>query len=170
MTTTRTREAGDLLSTLETHRAFLRQTVRGLSDEQLGLRTSVSELCLGGILEHVTAVERTWTRFIVEGAGAFPPFDEHSYADHHAEFVVGPNDTVAALLADYEATARATGVVIAGLGDLDTDHLLPNAPWFAPGTRWTARRVLLHLLAETAQHAGHADIIREGIDGAKTMG
>jgi hypothetical protein len=44
------------------------------------------------------------------------------------------------------------------------------APWFTPGEQWTARRVLLHIIAETAQHAGHADIIREALDGAKSMG
>ena len=47
---------------------------------------------------------------------------------------------------------------------------LPEAPWYEPGASWSARRVLLHLIAETSQHAGHADIIREAIDGAKTMG
>jgi hypothetical protein len=44
------------------------------------------------------------------------------------------------------------------------------APWFEPGARWSVRRALLHVIAETAQHAGHADIIREALDGAKTMG
>ena len=45
----------------------------------------------------------------------------------------------------------------------------PRAPWFEPGARWSARRVLLHVIAETAQRAGHADIIRESLDGAKSM-
>ena len=54
--------------------------------------------------------------------------------------------------------------------DLDQDHPLPKAPWNEPGARWTARRTLLHILAETSQHAGHADIIREALDGQKTMG
>ena len=44
------------------------------------------------------------------------------------------------------------------------------APWFEVGARWSARRALLHIIAETAQHAGHADMLREAIDGSKTMG
>ena len=56
------------------------------------------------------------------------------------------------------------------LPSLDASHPLPEAPWSEPGARWTARRVLVHLVAETAQHAGHADIIRESNDGAKSMG
>ena len=56
------------------------------------------------------------------------------------------------------------------LPSLDVAHPLPEAPWFKQGASWSARRVLLHIMTETAQHAGHADIIRETIDGAKTMG
>ena len=47
---------------------------------------------------------------------------------------------------------------------------LPPAPWFAPGASWSARRVVAHILSETAQHCGHADILREAIDGQKSMG
>lgn len=49
--------------------------------------------------------------------------------------------------------------------DLDRSNPLPQAPWFEPGASWSVRRVALHLLAEISQHAGHADIIRESIDG-----
>ena len=52
---------------------------------------------------------------------------------------------------------------------LNAGHPLPKAPWFQPGESWSARQVLLHIIAETAQHAGHADIIRESLDGAKSM-
>ena len=106
------RERADLLETLGKHRGFLRETVRGLTDEQAGLRPTASELCLGGIVKHVAQTEAHWASFIVGGAERDTP----------------------------------------------------------PGAAWSARRVLLHIVAETAQHAGHADIIRETIDGAKTMG
>jgi hypothetical protein len=59
---------------------------------------------------------------------------------------------------------------VATLPDLDLSHPLPEAPWFPPGARRSARRVFLGLVAEIAQHAGHADIIREAIDGQKSMG
>ena len=77
---------------------------------------------------------------------------------------------LAELLSGYEDVARRTDQVVASLPSLDASHPLPEAPWFEPGARWSARRVLLHVIAETAQHAGHADIIREAIDGSKTMG
>ena len=56
------------------------------------------------------------------------------------------------------------------LPDLDAAHPLPEAPWFERGTSWSARRVLLHIIAETSQHAGHADLLREALDGATAMG
>ena len=81
-----------------------------------------------------------------------------------------PGETLAGLLEAYANVARRTDELVATLPDLDASHPLPQAPWFEPGASWSARRVLLHVIAETAQHAGHADIIRESIDGAKSMG
>lgn len=81
-----------------------------------------------------------------------------------------PTETLAALLAEYAAGAERTAELVRTLPSLDESHPLPAAPWFPPGGRRTVRRVLLHIATETAQHAGHADIIRETIDGAKSMG
>ena len=79
-------------------------------------------------------------------------------------------ETLAGLLENYAQVAGQTEELVAHLPDLEAAHPLPPAPWFEPGTRWSARRVLLHMIGETAQHAGHADIIRESLDGAKSMG
>jgi hypothetical protein len=169
-TTTLTTEQADLLETLDKHRGFLRYAVRGLTDEQARLRPTASELTLGGLIKHVTATERNWAAFAVGGAAAFPAFDESTYADWAAEFVMGPDETLEGLLARHAEVAARTDELVRTLPSLDDGHLLPQAPWFEPGASWSARRVFLHVIAETAQHAGHADILRETIDGQKTMG
>jgi Protein of unknown function (DUF664) len=164
------RERDDLRETLAKHRSFLRQAVDGLTDEQAHRRTTVSELCLGGIIKHVTQTEQRWAEFIVQGPGAIAVADQTA-ADAYADgFRMLDAETLVGLLDRYEEVARTTDDLIDSLPSLDASQPLPEAPWFEPGARWSARRVLLHILAETAQHAGHADIIRESLDGAKTMG
>jgi uncharacterized damage-inducible protein DinB len=168
---TLTGERADLKETLTKHRFFLRFTARELSDDQARARTTVSELCLGGIIKHVTMVEKGWARFIVDGPSTMEPSDdEDQYQEHLDSFRMLPDDTLSGLLDEYAAVARQTDELLATLPSLDAEQPLPEAPWFEPGASWSARRVLLHIIAETAQHAGHADIIREAIDGAKTMG
>jgi hypothetical protein len=162
-------EREDFLAALEKHRGFLRQTVQGITDEQAAQRSTVSELCAGGLIKHVTRMETRWANFIVDGPDAMV-MDEASYAEHAATFVMQPGETVAGLLEEYDAVARRTDGLVRSLPSLDVSQPLPEAPWFEPGASWSARRVLLHIVAETSQHAGHADIIREAIDGAKTMG
>ena len=168
-------ERADLLETLTTHRSFLRQTVHGLTDEQASRRTTASELCLGGLIKHVAAAESNWVDFILGGPDTMAHGAEEWNAEWVAEdwltqFRMQPGETLAGVLAEYEKVARRTDDVVATFPDLGLSHPLPEAPWFEPGARWSARRALLHIIAETAQHAGHADIIRESLDGAKTMG
>ncbi|MCZ2840030.1 DinB family protein [Modestobacter sp. VKM Ac-2985] len=165
-----TGERADLLESLAKHRWFLAHTVRGLTDEQARLRPTASELTLGGLLKHVTATERTWADFIVTGPTAFPAFDESSAEEWAEEFVMRPDETLAGLLADQTTVAQRTDELVRTLPSLDVAHDLPPAPWFTPGARWSARRVVLHVIAETAQHAGHADVLRETIDGQRSMG
>ncbi|MFP5346974.1 MAG: DinB family protein [Actinomycetes bacterium] len=165
-----TQEHADLLQSLGTHRFFLRQTVRDLTDEQARRRSTVSELNLASLIKHVAAVEDQWVRFILQGPAAIGDFSPERAAAYASEWVVRDDETLVALLARYEQVARHTDEVLASLPDLDAAHPLPSAPWFQPGATWSARRVLLHIIAETSQHAGHADIIREAVDGAKTMG
>ncbi|MFE4514117.1 DinB family protein [Kitasatospora sp. NPDC056783] len=180
-------EREELVETLDRHRGLLRRTVRDLTDEQAAERTTVSELCLGGLIKHVAAVEARWARFITGGAEAMRAGDGDQDGDQDgdragdrrgpgdpeawaAQFRMAAGETLAGLLAEYERVARGTDELVRTLPDLDRGHPLPSAPWFTPGAAWSARRVVLHLIAETAQHAGHADIIRESLDGAKSMG
>jgi len=165
-----TGERADILEALATHRGFLRQTVAGLTDEQARQTPTVSELCLGGLVKHVARTEDSWARFIVEGPAAQEPPDEAAYEAHAASFRMAADETLDGILADYDEVAQRTDGLVTSLPSLDASQPLPEAPWFPPGARRSARRVFLHIVAETAQHAGHADIIRETIDGSKTMG
>ncbi|RQX14385.1 hypothetical protein DDE19_23660 [Micromonospora ureilytica] len=160
-----TGERTDLLQALRRHRGFLLQTVDGLTDEQAASRPTVSGLCLGGLIKHVAGVEHRWMLFTVGGAEAMG----REEVDWVGQFQMAAGETLAGLVERFQAVAGQTDELIATL-DLDAAHPLPQAPWFEPGASWTVRRVLLHLIAETAQHAGHADILRESIDGARTMG
>jgi hypothetical protein len=169
MTETLTGERADLLETLTKHRGFLRHTVRGLTTEQASLRPTESALCLGGLVKHVTMAESAWLEFILAGMGVASGGPSGDVMDWPSGFQMLPEDTIESLLDAYEELARRTDDVVRTV-DLDQSFPLPEAPWFESGARWSVRRVLLHIIAETAQHAGHADIIRETLDGQKTMG
>jgi hypothetical protein len=163
---TMTGERADLLHALAKHRGFLRVTVRGLTDEQARRRTTVSELCLGGLIKHVASTEDRWMKFAVGGAEAM----QSQPVDWEGQFRMLDGETLGGLLDRYEQVAAETDSLVSTLPDLDASRPLPEAPWFEPGARWSVRRVLLHIIAEISQHAGHADILRESLDGAKTMG
>ncbi|GAA2876426.1 DinB family protein [Pseudonocardia halophobica] len=171
-----------LLAELATARAALVATTRGLTDEQAGARPTASTLCLGGLIKHVASVEEGWMRFVVEGPSAmsydlpegvswadFAAGTAREYPqwaiDHQNEFRMLPGDTLAGVVARYEQVAARSEEVVAALPDLSATHPLPEAPWNEPGGVRSARQVLVHVIAETAQHAGHADILRESIDG-----
>ena len=179
-------ERADLLAELAVARAILVATTEGLTDEQLGLRPTASSLCLGGLIKHVAATEEAWGRFIVEGTSAMAldlpegvTWDDlfagtarevpQWMVDRENDFTMLPGDTRADILARYERVAARTTEIVAALPDLDVTHPLPEAPWNTPGEVRSARRVLIHGIAETVQHAGHADILRESIDGKIAM-
>jgi hypothetical protein len=169
MTPALTADRTDLLEILAKHRELFRYTVQGLTDEQAAAAPiASSELCLGGLIKHVSLVESRWARFALDGPGVMAMTPD-SYAEHAAGFRMLPGETLASILEGYDEVARRTDELVATI-DLDGAQPLPEAPWFEPGARWTARRVFMHIVAETAQHAGHADILREAIDGQRSMG
>ena len=149
-----TSENADLLETMAQHRYLLRHTVRDLTDEQGARRTTASALCLGGLIKHVAFMERRWISFITEGPSAMGRDDGDTMAGWAAGFRMLEGETLAGLLDEYEQVAGQIAAFVVALRDLDVTPPLPQAPWFEPGARWSARRVLLHLIAKTAQHAG----------------
>ena len=168
-----TSERDDLLDLLHHHRDLFRFTVRGLSDEAARSRPTVSELTLGGLVKHVTSVEKTWADFVVDGPAPQPDWANIDWSNPPAEvlahqdgFRMRDDETLEGLLAAYDEVAADTDELVRTV-DLDARQPLPTAPWFEPGATWSARRVFTHVVAETAQHAGHADILRETIDGQK---
>lgn len=172
-------ERADLLETLNKHRFFLRFTARDLTDAQANERTTASALCVGGLIKHVAKVEENWTSFILDGAAAFGPEVDWDNIDPENldpdgtwadGFRLVEGETLADVLKQYEEVGERTDEVVRTLPDINVSHPLPKAPWFEPGASWSARRAFLHIIAETSQHAGHADIIRESLDGSKTMG
>ncbi|MFF5969474.1 DinB family protein [Streptomyces collinus] len=157
-------EKTDLLAAFAEQRALLLITLRGLTGEQAARRTTVSELTLGGIVKHLAQGEETWTQIMTKGDGELPDgmLDMGQYR-------MAGGDTLPALLERYARAAHATEEAVAALADLDVAVPLPKTPWSPPEPQyWSARRILLHLIKETAQHTGHADIIREALDGAST--
>jgi uncharacterized damage-inducible protein DinB len=159
-----TGERADLLQILQEQRATLLITVRGIDDEQARQRSTVSDLTLGGLIKHVSHTEKHWVETILEP-------DENAEFDMEwamEKYYMRDDETLEALLAEYAEVARATEAAVAGLDDLDVLVPLPTAPWAPERQWWTVRRTLLHIIRETGHHSGHADIIRESLDGGNT--
>jgi uncharacterized damage-inducible protein DinB len=153
-----------LLAFLGQQRDALRYAAHGLSDDQTSARPTVSELTLAGLIKHASRVEQAWTTFLTTGdTSVFVPEDD--WADG---FRLVDGETLDDVIALSEEQARLTEKVVAGLPDLGAPlpPTIDLVPWIPGGIVWTPRWVLLHLIEETARHAGHADIIRESIDGA----
>ncbi|MFF0147070.1 MULTISPECIES: DinB family protein [Amycolatopsis] len=161
-------ERTGLLEILAQQRTALKAAAHGLTDEQARAVPSASALSVGGLVKHVAATENNWIDMVLRVpqkpfAEALPGMiDSHTF---------GPAETLEATLAEYARTAARTEQAIAGITDLTTPVPVPkDVPWYpADLDAWTVRWVLLHLIEETARHAGHADIIRESLDGATAL-
>lgn len=158
-----TTENLDIVKMLDEQRTNFLITVRGITDEQARTRTTVSELTLGGLLHHVVNNERHWMQVIAD----LDETAEFDLASAGGEYVMADNETVAGLITEWEEVARSTTDALATM-DLDLSVPVPTAPWAPVRIRQSARFTVLHILREVSQHAGHADIIREELDGANT--
>jgi uncharacterized damage-inducible protein DinB len=154
-----------LLAYLAQQRQGVRNAAYGLTDDQARRTPLASSLSVGGLIKHLADAERGWIDVVLQRAASSGDDGASAYLD---SFSLGPDESLSGVLADYDEVARETEAVMAAL-DLDQAVPVPRgAPWFpADVEAWSVRWVLLHLIEETARHAGHADLIRETLDGAK---
>ena len=142
----------------------------GLTDEQARSTPAASALSIGGLIKHAAGVQKGWADRAAS-APDFPPRDtrpmEEIMADYADEHTMRDDETLDELLDKLRRQNDDTLRVFAG-ADLDTPVPVPHeVPWFPQDVdHWSVRWVALHLIDELTRHAGHADIIRETIDGA----
>ncbi|MEU6239371.1 DinB family protein, partial [Kitasatospora sp. NPDC047058] len=154
-----------LTAYLAHQRRALRVTAYGLTEEQARTAASASELTIGGLIKHAARCEEFWTDLVLRRQHGTQRTADESGED---EFRLAADETLDEVLAAYAVASERTDAVIAGITDLGQAVPVPQgAPWIPAEVReWSVRWVLLHLIEETARHGGHADVIRESIDGA----
>ena len=138
---------------LDAQRDSILRKLDGLTDEQALSHPTVSDFCMLTLVKHVAYVERRWFQLEVarrDIPGLWPPPDD-------AELRVEAGDTVESIRTLYEETIAENQQILDAVDELD------SLSGFNLNRRW----VLMHLIEELARHAGHADIIRESIDGTK---
>jgi uncharacterized damage-inducible protein DinB len=158
-------ERDGLLRYLEQQRYVLKLAAHGLTDAQARLTPTKSALSVGGLIKHVASTEDGWLDTVLQLPQK--PFDQ-AMREYEQAYRLGPEETLASVLARYDEVAARTAEVIGRIDDLGRPvPVPPGVPWYPKDVEaWSVRWVLLHLIEETARHAGHADIIREHVDGA----
>jgi len=154
-------ERDQLLAYLVQQRDGLKNAAHGLTEEQARAKPTVSALSVAGLIKHAAHTEKGW----IETMRGNPSYaNERAYAD---SFTLADQETLQSVIADLDRVAAETETAVMGLDNLDATVQLPGAPWYPRNPDgFSARWIILHVLEELARHAGHADIIREHIDGA----
>jgi hypothetical protein len=158
-------ERDGLMKFLAQQRYYVKLSAHGLTDEQARATPTDSSLSVGGLLKHLALVETNWIDTVLRIRS-----DEDGYARYAGSFTMGDDETLESLIEAYDQVAERTEQVIAGVADLDQPVPVPDEPWFRKDVdAWSVRWVLLPLITETARHAGHADLVREHVDGATAI-
>jgi hypothetical protein len=161
-------ERESLLEYLRYHHSVFLAVADGLSDEQARSTPTVSTLCIGGLIKHVTVVAYAWAQQVATAPELLhdDPWSLVGMMPHREEqHVMRDDESLAGLLAAFEEQIAETLRVFSEI-DLDATIVVPeHVQRVCEDGRWTARWALLNIIEEMARHAGHADIIRETIDG-----
>ncbi len=146
-------ELDTALAFLDFARSCVLKKVNGLDEEQLRRRLVVSDTTLLGLVQHLTDAERYWFGYTLAG--------DSRYAEVDSDMVVAPDRSAEEVIAGYRAAIAESDAHIRGADDLDVRTVQP-----VNDESRTLRWVVAHMTSETVRHAGHADILRELIDGA----
>ena len=150
---------------LDYYRATIVEKASGLDRAGMAARVGASELTLAGLVKHLTLVEYGWFQSDLHGRPLPPPFADVDWdADPDWEFHSAVDDDPAALIAGYEAACAASRAAVEEVGG-DLEHPSVGESRRRPGQHYSLRWILLHMLEETARHAGHADLLRQAADG-----
>jgi len=151
-------ERDTLTGSLDWYRAVVENKLDGLSFDQASSIMTPTGLSVLGVVNHLAWVERGWFRdiFVGQDVESIDAPDDNS-----AKFAVGPDDTIESVVAFYRAEVAEARRVVAAAPSLDS--LSARETRF--GEQVSLRWILVHMLEETARHAGHLDILRETIDG-----
>lgn len=148
----------------------LRAAVHGLTEVQARETPCRSGLSVGGLVKHATFVMNGQIGRLA-GHAEEPTFDPEAFVAYEGSFVVGEDETAAEVVARFDDVRPRYLAAIAAT-DPDAELLAPPAPWHGifDSRPINARFLLIHQIEELARHAGHADIIREQLDGAAVPG
>lgn len=149
-------ERTTLTTFLDNYRGRIVKKVEGLTDEQA--RTTPVSIHLAGLVSHLLYVERFWFTVVIDGREADLPWnDDDAEADPDIDWK--PTEPLADLVAAYQEECRRSNEILARH---DLDRVITDGPRAGASVRW----ILAHMVEETARHTGHADILRELLDGA----
>jgi uncharacterized damage-inducible protein DinB len=160
-------EAATLLGFLDFQRGTLRWKCDALGDEQLQKALPPTSMTLGGLLKHLALVEDYWfTEVVAEAPMPEPWASIDSEADPDWEWRTASADSGDELRAQWEESVeRSRGSVASQLEESGEAALSTSHPAWGGAGRVSLRWVLTHMIEEYARHNGHADLIRESIDG-----
>jgi uncharacterized damage-inducible protein DinB len=159
-------EAETLVAFLDLHRTILRRKLAGLDGEQIGRTVGPSTMTLGGLLKHLTLVEDSWFSTVLLGNPPAEPWDQVDWeGDPDWEWRTGSTDEPEVLMSAYDETvARVQRNVEKVLEADGLDTVSVKESRRGEGA-FSLRWILLHMIEEYARHNGHADLLRESIDG-----
>jgi uncharacterized damage-inducible protein DinB len=148
---------------LDYYRAVVVDKASGLSPEDLNRRLEPSTLTLGGIVHHLALVEHWWFHECFTGSDAAAPWDGASWDDDPDwDFTIASTLEPQTIFDRYQRQCERSREVVEAADDLDQLSVRAGRA----GQAWSLRWILIHMIEETARHAGHMDLIRESIDGA----